>query len=99
MPKQCGIIGYVYKTGQFYVSDSCYRDKHFNKLADIETNLSTITIPIKNDDKCMGVIQYVDTKGIDNIVGKQIKNYQLSNLDLIQTFAIMLNFVNSKLII
>ncbi|CAD8109757.1 unnamed protein product [Paramecium sonneborni] len=99
IPKACGIIGFVYKTGQFYISDSCYRDKYFNKLADIETNLPTITIPIKNDDKCMGAIQYIDTKGIDNIVGKQLKNYQLSNLDLIQTFAVMLNFVNSKLII
>ncbi|CAD8193425.1 unnamed protein product [Paramecium pentaurelia] len=99
IPKTCGIIGYVYKTGQFYISDSCYRDKYFNKLADIETNLPTITIPIKNEDKCMGAIQYIDTKGIDNIIGKQLKNYQLSNLDLIQIFAVMLNFVNSKLII
>ncbi|CAD8190422.1 unnamed protein product [Paramecium octaurelia] len=99
VPKTCGIIGYVYKTGQFYVSDSCYRDRYFNKLADIETNLPTITIPIKNEDKCMGAIQYIDTKGIDNFIGKQLKNYQLSNLDLIQIFAGMLNFVNSKLII
>lgn len=39
-----------------YVCDSCYKDRYFNKLADIETNLPTITLPVKDDDKCMGVI-------------------------------------------
>ncbi|KAM3145954.1 hypothetical protein pb186bvf_001932 [Paramecium bursaria] len=96
--KSCGIVGQVYLSKESRMSESCYKDKFYNNLADIDTNLPIITMPIIND-KCQGVIQFIDNKGVDNILSRNFKCQKLSTYEQIYCFASMLELINSKFIV
>lgn len=42
------------------ISESCYKDKYFNKIADLETQKPVITLPVKLiSEDAVGVIQVI----------------------------------------
>jgi adenylate cyclase len=64
VPKNKGVVGYVFTTGEKVKIDDAYKDPRFNKEIDIKTNYKTKNIlcyPLKNKDgKIFGAIQAIN---------------------------------------
>lgn len=65
-PLDCGIVGHVYKTGEYISLPNTHNNELFNGLIDISTTLPVICMPITvmSSNKTIGVFETPNPKGI-----------------------------------